>query len=142
MVAAVRCHRLAGQTVHGPGGFPPWGGQAETGEGACCECCGQSGIWTSHHGRLWCWFKDSLFFQVRRQVVRLANLSVVMVLRRLSISVAKRFPTFQHLVQVWQWFSNTVEKSQRNKTKTRFWTLSKSGSDPPQTSHHLFFQHH
>ena len=39
-------------------------------------------------------------FQVRRQVVRLANLSVVMVLRRLSVGVAKRFPTFQHLVQV------------------------------------------
>ena len=32
--------------------------------------------------------------------MRLANLSVVMMLRRLSNAVAKRFPTYQHLVQV------------------------------------------
>merc|ERR1719187_1842336 len=37
--------------------------------------------------------------KVRRQLVRLANLSSVMALRRLSTSVAKRFPTFHHLVQ-------------------------------------------
>jgi len=36
--------------------------------------------------------------KVRRQLVRLANLSSVMALRRLSTSVAKRFPTFHHLV--------------------------------------------
>ena len=38
--------------------------------------------------------------QIRRQIVRLANLSVVLLLRRLSSGVAKRFPTYQHLVQV------------------------------------------
>ena len=38
--------------------------------------------------------------QIRRQIVRLANLSVVLMLRRLSSGVAKRFPTYQHLVQV------------------------------------------
>ena len=32
--------------------------------------------------------------------MRLANLSVVLLLRRLSSGVAKRFPTYQHLVQV------------------------------------------
>ena len=32
LVATVRCNRLAGQTGHGPGGLPPRGGQAETGE--------------------------------------------------------------------------------------------------------------
>jgi len=37
--------------------------------------------------------------QIRRQIVRLANLSVVLLLRRLSSGVAKRFPTYQHLVQ-------------------------------------------
>ena len=39
-------------------------------------------------------------WQVRRHLVRLANLSVVMMVRRLSNCVAKRFPTYQHLVQV------------------------------------------
>jgi len=37
--------------------------------------------------------------EVRRQLVRLANLSSVMALRRISTAVAKRFPTFQHLVE-------------------------------------------
>ena len=42
----------------------------------------------------------TLSLQIRRQIVRLANLSVVLLLRRLSSGVAKRFPTYQHLVQV------------------------------------------
>lgn len=37
--------------------------------------------------------------QIRRQIVRQANLSTVMALRKLSTAVAKRFPTYQHLVQ-------------------------------------------
>ena len=45
-----------------------------------------------------CWFVMSV--QMRRQLVRLANLSNVMALRMLSTNVAKRFPTFHHLVQV------------------------------------------
>ena len=46
---------------------------------------------------------------MRRQLVRLANLSSVMALRRLSTPVAKRFPTFQHLVQVQYWYSTVQE---------------------------------
>ena len=36
--------------------------------------------------------------KVRRLVVRLANLSAVLALRRISVSVARRFPSFDHLV--------------------------------------------
>ena len=37
--------------------------------------------------------------KIRRQVMRLANLSAILILRRISPSIARRFPTYEHFVE-------------------------------------------
>ena len=51
--------------------------------------------------------------RVRRYVVRLANLSASLCLRRVSVSVARRFPTYQHLVK-----AGLMTKSEQKKMES------------------------